>query len=170
MGGIFSTPTSIVLGALSLLPDNRWILLALSLAGLGIHIANGQRPTNKFDQVEELIKSVDETLKHAKENCMRDYTELVLITSRLYEAKCSVSKIKARMLEPPSIRGITTYEEFVQYLQYFPKIMWDIMQCGKKVEGIRTAILVSRMMSHLNTSFSASSKPNANVNLLQGMR
>ncbi|KAF8166866.1 hypothetical protein K438DRAFT_1774820 [Mycena galopus ATCC 62051] len=45
------------------------------------------------------------------------------------------------MLDPPSICNITTYEEFVQYLQYFPKIMWDIMQCGKKVEGIRKAIL-----------------------------
>ncbi|KAF8143936.1 hypothetical protein K438DRAFT_1945626 [Mycena galopus ATCC 62051] len=45
------------------------------------------------------------------------------------------------MLEPPSIRSITTCEEFVHYLQHFPKIMWDIMQTAKKVEEIRKPIL-----------------------------
>ncbi|KAF8120283.1 hypothetical protein K438DRAFT_1794645 [Mycena galopus ATCC 62051] len=100
-----------------LLPDNHYILLILSLTGWGIHIANGQRPTNKLDRVEDKIKSVNETLKH------------------------SVSNIKDRIREPPSVRSITTYEEFVQYLQEFPKIMWDIMQTAKKVEEIRKAIL-----------------------------
>ncbi|KAF8170045.1 hypothetical protein K438DRAFT_1773967 [Mycena galopus ATCC 62051] len=122
MGNALST--SMLLGALSLLPDNHYILLILSLIGWGMHIANGQRPTNKLDRVEDRIKSVNETLKHAKENCTRNYPQLILITARLLD-----------------VRSITTYEEFVQYRQDFPKIMWDIMQTAKKVEEIRKAIL-----------------------------
>ncbi|KAF8170040.1 hypothetical protein K438DRAFT_1773963 [Mycena galopus ATCC 62051] len=134
--------SSILFGVLSLLPDTRWILLTLGLAGWGIHIANGQHPTNKLRRVEDRIKSVNETLKHANENCPRNYPELVLVTGRLFEEKLSVSKIKDRMLEPPSIRSVTTYEEFVQYLKCILEIMRDVIQCAKKVEGIRTSILV----------------------------
>ncbi|KAF8143905.1 hypothetical protein K438DRAFT_1783276 [Mycena galopus ATCC 62051] len=130
--------TSILLGVLSLLPDNRYIVLGLvSTYGI-IYIVNDQRPSNRLGQVEVAIKSVEETLKRANEGWVRNHRELVGLTTALLEAKLSASKIQTRMLEPPSVATCT---EFVQYLQYVRDIMRDIAKCAKKVEEIRTKAL-----------------------------
>ncbi|KAF8143407.1 hypothetical protein K438DRAFT_1783808 [Mycena galopus ATCC 62051] len=64
-------------------------------------------------------------------------------------AKVSASKIQTRMLET---RSVTTYKEFVQYLQASFEIMRDIRQCAK-----------SRGNSDVHIGEHASSKQNANV-------
>ncbi|KAF8144498.1 hypothetical protein K438DRAFT_1782779 [Mycena galopus ATCC 62051] len=102
-----------------------------------IYAANQQRPSIKLSRVEVVIKSVEVTLKHTKENC-GNHVELVHMTSRLFEAKLSASKIQTRMLET---RSVTTYKEFVQYLQALFEIMRDIHHCAKKAEEIRTSTL-----------------------------
>ncbi|KAF8169987.1 hypothetical protein K438DRAFT_1773922 [Mycena galopus ATCC 62051] len=129
---------SIIFGAPSLIPQNRYIVWGLvSTSGI-IYAANQQCPSIKLGRVEAAIKSVEETLKHVKENCVGNHIELVHLTSRLFKAKLSASKIQTRMLETQSV---TTYKEFVQYLQALFEIMRDINQCAKKVEAIRTSTL-----------------------------
>jgi hypothetical protein len=47
--------TSIIFGALSLLPGNRYILWAFASAWLTIYVANQQRPSHKLGRVERKI-------------------------------------------------------------------------------------------------------------------
>ncbi|KAF8143412.1 hypothetical protein K438DRAFT_1783812 [Mycena galopus ATCC 62051] len=129
---------SILFGALSLIPQNRYIVWGLVTTSGIIYAANQQRPSIKLGRVEVVIESVEETLKHTKENCVENHIELVHLTSRLFEAKLSASKIQTRMLET---RSVTTYKEFVQYLQALFKIMRDLTQCAKKAEEICTSTL-----------------------------
>ncbi|KAF8171354.1 hypothetical protein K438DRAFT_2058297 [Mycena galopus ATCC 62051] len=131
-----TAPTSILLGALSLLPDNCYFSVALGLAGLILHIINGHRPSNKLGRVEGAIESVAGTLKHAKEDYPWIHAELMGVTSRLLEATLLASKIQTRMLEP---RNVITWKEFVEYLQNSWEIMQDISQCAKSVKEIQVA-------------------------------
>jgi uncharacterized protein YoxC len=75
----------IVLGALSLLPDNRYILLALALALVVVNVANAQRPTQKLDRVKHTIDACKELLEGAKLTCARDHVELTDRTRRICE-------------------------------------------------------------------------------------
>ncbi|KAF8171396.1 hypothetical protein K438DRAFT_1773241 [Mycena galopus ATCC 62051] len=131
-----TVPTSILLGALSLLPDNHYISVALGLAGLILHIINGHCPSNKLGRVKGAIESVAGTLKHAKENYPWIHAELMGVTSRLLEARLLASKIQMRMLEP---RSVKTWKEFIKYLQNSWEIMRDISQCGKNVKEIQVS-------------------------------
>ncbi|KAF8171383.1 hypothetical protein K438DRAFT_1940741 [Mycena galopus ATCC 62051] len=129
---------SILFGALSLLPDNRYILMGLvSTSGI-VHIVNRERPSNRLDRVEVAIKSVEETLEQAIEGCARNHLEFMDLTSSLFEAKLSASKIRTRMLDMPSV---AKYTEFVQYVHYVRDIMQDIAKCAKKLEELRTKAL-----------------------------
>ncbi|KAF8123961.1 hypothetical protein K438DRAFT_2003071 [Mycena galopus ATCC 62051] len=129
---------SVLLGALSLLPDNRYILVALGLVGLTFHIINGQRPSNKLDRIEVMIKSLQKSLKDEKEDCVGSHFELVDVMSCLFEPKLSASKMRVRLLES---RSVTTWNEFVEYLQYLREIIQDINQCTKKVKEVRASML-----------------------------
>ncbi|KAF8171374.1 hypothetical protein K438DRAFT_1982087 [Mycena galopus ATCC 62051] len=131
-----TVPTSILLGALSLLPDNRYISVALGLAGLILHIINGHHPSNKLGRVEGAIESVAGTLKHAKEDYPWIHAELMGVMSRLLEATLLASKIQMRMLEPLSVK---TWKEFIEYLQNSWEIMRDISQCAKNVKEIQAS-------------------------------
>ncbi|KAF8143378.1 hypothetical protein K438DRAFT_1783781 [Mycena galopus ATCC 62051] len=128
----------ILFGAVSLLPDTRYIALGLaSISGI-LYIANGQRPSNKLAGVKNAIESMEKSLQRTKEECMRSHLEVVDLGGRLFEAKLSASKVQTRMLDTPRV---TTYKEVVQYLQYGWDIMQDIMKCAKEVEEIRTKTL-----------------------------
>jgi hypothetical protein len=76
---------SIALGALSLLPDNRYILLALAPALVVVNVANAQRPTQKLDRVKHAIDGCKELLEGAKLTCARNHVELTDRTRRLSE-------------------------------------------------------------------------------------
>ncbi|KAF8209280.1 hypothetical protein K438DRAFT_1754312 [Mycena galopus ATCC 62051] len=108
--------SAILFGAVSLLPDNRYILLGLaSISGI-LYITNGRHPSNKLAGLETSIQSVEESLQRTKEECMRSHLEVVDLGGRLFEAKLLVSK-------------------------YMRDIMWDIAKCTKEVEEIRTKTL-----------------------------
>ncbi|KAJ7777817.1 hypothetical protein B0H14DRAFT_2631441 [Mycena olivaceomarginata] len=64
--------TSMIFGALSLLPGNRYILWALVSTGLIICAANRQRSSHKLGRVKHQIQTCEELLKHAKGNCPRN--------------------------------------------------------------------------------------------------
>ncbi|KAF8171371.1 hypothetical protein K438DRAFT_2024055 [Mycena galopus ATCC 62051] len=129
---------SILFGALSLLPDNRYILMGLiSTSGI-VYVVNQERPSNRLGRVEVAIKSVEETMEQVIEGCARNHLEVMELKNCLFEAKLSVSKIQTRMLDMPCV---ATYTEFVQYIQYVRDIMQDIAKCAKKLEKLRTKAL-----------------------------
>ncbi|KAJ7366208.1 hypothetical protein DFH08DRAFT_929174 [Mycena albidolilacea] len=143
--------TSMIFGALSLLPGNRYILWALVSTGLIICAANRQRPSHKLGRVEHQIQACEELLKHAKGNCPRNLGEWMDGTRRLLEystiftkdferARLSASKIQSRLLETHSF---STWEELVEYLQNLRSIMRKINQCAKDVEEIQRSTLLT---------------------------
>ncbi|KAJ7876444.1 hypothetical protein B0H14DRAFT_3859165 [Mycena olivaceomarginata] len=135
-----ASTASIIFGALSLLPGNRYILGALVSAGLIIYTANRQRLSHKLGRVEHAIEACEETLKHAKSNCTRNHVELTDGTRRWLEAKLSASQIQSRLLETHSV---ATWEELVEYMLNLRDIMKKIKKCAKDVEGIQTSTLLT---------------------------
>ncbi|KAF7335207.1 Electron transfer flavoprotein-ubiquinone oxidoreductase [Mycena sanguinolenta] len=130
--------TSIILGAISLIPDNHFVLWSLGSASLVLYVADRQRPSNKLGLLETSIDSVGETLKSAKTTCTRNYAELVDIAHELCELKLSVSNIRTRLLETPTI---STWKDlrWKELREYVWK--WQsIHRCGQKVQVIRTSI------------------------------
>jgi hypothetical protein len=75
----------IVLSALSLLPNNRYILLALVPIWVVVNVANAQRPTQKLDRIKHTINACKELLEGAKLTCPRDHVELTERVRRLFE-------------------------------------------------------------------------------------
>ncbi|KAF7356279.1 hypothetical protein MVEN_00959700 [Mycena venus] len=132
--------TSIIFGALSLVPENRYIVLTLGSATLIIYAANRQRPSHKLSRIEDAIQVAEETLERAKADCARKHMELVDGARRLLKAKLSASIIQAQLLEP---RSITTRKEFVEYLRKVKGIMQSINQCAKDVKEIQTSTLLT---------------------------
>ncbi|KAJ7787603.1 hypothetical protein B0H14DRAFT_2952517 [Mycena olivaceomarginata] len=131
-----ASTTSIIFGALSLLPGNRYILWVLVCAGLTIYTVHRQRPTHKLGRVERAIDSCEEILKYAKSNCARNHVKL---TDR-GAAKLSASKIQSRLLEAHSV---ATWEELVEYLQNLRDIVQNINQCAKDVKEIQRSTLLT---------------------------
>ncbi|KAJ7876456.1 hypothetical protein B0H14DRAFT_3130403 [Mycena olivaceomarginata] len=109
--------TSMMLGALPLLPGSRYITLGLLSAALVIYTVNQQRPSHKLGRVERAIETCEETLK----------------------AKLSASKIETQLLETHSV---TTWEELVEYLQNLRDIVQNINQCAQDVKEIQRSTLV----------------------------
>ncbi|KAJ6461363.1 hypothetical protein C8R45DRAFT_1028163 [Mycena sanguinolenta] len=136
MGSTLSTP--IVLGAISLIPYNRYILWTLGSVSLVWYAANRQRPSNKLGPLEALTDSLGRTLQFAKGTCARNYLELVDITREFLELKLSASNIRFRLLET---HDVSTWKEFVEYVRHSTEIWQSIQQCEKKATEIRTSIL-----------------------------
>ncbi|KAF8143399.1 hypothetical protein K438DRAFT_1783801 [Mycena galopus ATCC 62051] len=92
---------SVVFGALSLLPYNRYILLGLLSSGI-VDIINRERPSNRLGRVEVAIKSVEENLKHVNEGWVRDHLELYVrdIMQDITVTKCAkeVEEIRTKAL------------------------------------------------------------------------
>jgi hypothetical protein len=77
--------TSVMLGALSLLPDNRYLLLAFASALSIGYAVNAQRPTQKLCEVDRAIRVCGGILERAKSACARDHVELTDRMRRLFE-------------------------------------------------------------------------------------
>ncbi|KAJ6461354.1 hypothetical protein C8R45DRAFT_1028146 [Mycena sanguinolenta] len=140
MGNALSTP--IVLGAISLIPYNRYILGSLGLASLLWYAADRHRPSNKLATLEASIESVEKTLESAN---MRNYAELVHVRSEFSEIKLSTSNIKYQLLET---RNVSTRNELKVYVRNTKEIWQSIKGCEKKVEEIRTSILRLTELEH----------------------
>jgi hypothetical protein len=75
----------IVLGAVYLLPDSRYILLALASTLVVVNIANAQLPTQKLGRIKHAINACTELVEGTKLNCPRDHVELTERSGRLSE-------------------------------------------------------------------------------------
>ncbi|KAJ7847997.1 hypothetical protein B0H14DRAFT_2583218 [Mycena olivaceomarginata] len=104
----------IVLGALSLLPDSRYILLALVV----VNIANSQCPTQKLERTKHAINACKELLEGTKLTCPRDHVEL-------------------------TGAGASTLRGCVEYVKDMHDIWKKIHQCAKDVKEIETSTLVT---------------------------
>ncbi|KAJ6461341.1 hypothetical protein C8R45DRAFT_1028106 [Mycena sanguinolenta] len=130
--------TSFILGAISLIPYNRYILWSLVLASLVLYAGDCQRPSNKLGLLQASIDSVGETLELANKNCKTNYAELVEVRSEFSEIKSLASNIKCQLLES---RNVSTWNELKEYVRDIKEIWQSINGCKKKVEEIRTSIL-----------------------------
>ncbi|KAJ6461357.1 hypothetical protein C8R45DRAFT_1108596 [Mycena sanguinolenta] len=129
--------TSLILGAISVIPYNRYILWSLGLASFVFCSIDRERPANKLELLEASIETVGETLKLAKASCTMNYAELADITHEFLEMKLSVSDIKLRLLEPHSI---STWQELKEYVRTFQVDWKSVYRCEKKAKQIRTSI------------------------------
>ncbi|KAF7335192.1 hypothetical protein MSAN_02352500 [Mycena sanguinolenta] len=136
MGNALSTP--IVLGAISLIPYNRYVLWGLCTASLVLYLADGQRPSSKLGLLEASIDSVGKILESANKSCTRNYVELIDARSEFYEVKLSGSNIKYRLLET---HDISTWNEFVEYVRYSMEMWQSIRQYEKELKEIKISIL-----------------------------
>ncbi|KAJ7848027.1 hypothetical protein B0H14DRAFT_2768587 [Mycena olivaceomarginata] len=117
----------IILGALSLLPDSRYILLALASALVVVNIANAQRPTQKLERTKHAINACKELLEGTKLTCARDHVELTERARRLSEVAVSASRIQG----------------CVKYVKGMCDIWKKIQQCAKDVREIETSTLLT---------------------------
>ncbi|KAF7335204.1 hypothetical protein MSAN_02353700 [Mycena sanguinolenta] len=134
--------TSIILGTISFIPDNRFVLWSLGSASLVLYVADRQRPSNKLGLLETSIDSVGETLEAAKTTCTRNYAELVDIAHELCELKLSVSKIRSQLLETPPVSTWKElrWKELREYIRNSKEMWQSIHRCGQKVQVIQTLI------------------------------
>ncbi|KAJ7307723.1 hypothetical protein DFH08DRAFT_824250 [Mycena albidolilacea] len=131
----------IVLGALSLLPNNRYILLALAPTLVVVNVANAQRPTQKLDRVKHAIDGCKELLEGAKLTCARNHAELTDRTRRLSEVAVSASRIQVRLLEKHP--DFTTWKGCIKYVRDMHDMWKKIHQCAKDVKEIGTSTFVT---------------------------
>ncbi|KAJ7848015.1 hypothetical protein B0H14DRAFT_3673998 [Mycena olivaceomarginata] len=131
----------VVLGALYLLPDSRYILLALASASVVVNIANAQLPTQKLERTKQAINACKELVEGIKLTCPRDHVELTERSGRLSEVEESASRIRVRLLEKSL--DFTTWKGCVEYVKDMHDIRKKIHQCAKDVKEIETSTLVT---------------------------
>ncbi|KAF7335206.1 hypothetical protein MSAN_02353900 [Mycena sanguinolenta] len=129
---------SLILGAISLIPYNRYILWTLGLASFILYGIDRQRPPKKLALLEASIDAVGETLELAKATCTMQYVELADIAREFYELRLSVSNLKSRLLET---HNVSTWKQFVDSVRHSTEMWQSIRKCGKNAKEIRTSIL-----------------------------
>ncbi|KAJ7872227.1 hypothetical protein B0H13DRAFT_1895476 [Mycena leptocephala] len=131
--------TSIILGALALLPNtiSRYVFLALAIASLIFLAARHQAPAQKFTRLEDAIKALEEALERAKaaSSYARNHMEVVDAGCRLLQVKLSASKIQSHLLAMRSAMRKT-------YFKNLRAILRSVDQCAKEVKEIQTAMLL----------------------------
>ncbi|KAF7335188.1 hypothetical protein MSAN_02352100 [Mycena sanguinolenta] len=131
---------SIILGAIFLIPYNRYILWTLGSASLMLYAVDRQRPSTKLGLLEASIDSVGESLESAKANRTtgRAYVALMNVTSQFCKLKLSVSNIKSSLLET---HDVSSGEELKKYVWDTKEIWQSIRRCEKEAKEIRASIL-----------------------------
>ncbi|KAJ7307691.1 hypothetical protein DFH08DRAFT_824217 [Mycena albidolilacea] len=124
----------IVLGVLSLLPENRYILLASVSALVIVYALDAQRPTRKLCGVNRAIRVCEEILERASRPALEILVEL------------SASRIQLQLLETHN--DLTTWKGFVEYLQRMWEIRKKIHQCTKDVSDIQRFTLRTIQAEH----------------------
>ncbi|KAJ7455022.1 hypothetical protein B0H11DRAFT_2244788 [Mycena galericulata] len=137
---ISTLKSSAIFWVLSLLPGAivSYIGFALTCASLGIYILHRQRPSEKLDRLEDAIKFTEEILKRAQTSSgARQFTALLNLEGRLWEAKLAASKIQTRILEAGED------ETWNEYLHTLRRILQSIDDCARKVGKIRKETLLA---------------------------
>ncbi|KAJ7704043.1 hypothetical protein B0H17DRAFT_1175739 [Mycena rosella] len=135
---ITTLQTSLILGALSLVPGNTspYITLGLASVLLAVYAVRHYGPTQRRARLEDAIMATETILAGAKLDCARDHMTLVERGRRLLEAKLSASNIQTKILQAHD----RTWEE---YFQAIKKIMEMITECAKDVKAIQTSMLLT---------------------------
>ncbi|KAJ7703994.1 hypothetical protein B0H17DRAFT_1040333 [Mycena rosella] len=100
MGNTISTlQTSLLFGALSMLPGNTfpYITLGVASASLTIYAAHHYGPSQRLLRLEDTITATEEILEGAKLDCARDHMTLVRRGRRLLRYVHSVFMLETRV-------------------------------------------------------------------------
>ncbi|KAJ7704088.1 hypothetical protein B0H17DRAFT_40975 [Mycena rosella] len=139
MGNTISTfQTSLLFGALSMLPGNTfpYIALGIASASLGAYAVQHYSPSQRLLRLEDAITATEEILAGAKLDCARDHMTLMERGGLLLEAKLSASEIQTKILEARD-------KNWEEYFQAIKEIMEEISKCAKDVKGIQTSTLLT---------------------------
>ncbi|KAJ7704052.1 hypothetical protein B0H17DRAFT_1228265, partial [Mycena rosella] len=135
---ISALQTSILFGALAMVPGNTspYITLGLASVLLAVHAMHHYGPSQRLLRLEDTITATEEILEGAKLDCARDHMTLVERGRRLLEAKLSASEIQTKILEARD----ETWEEYFQGLR---ETMEKITKCRKDITAIHTSTLLT---------------------------
>ncbi|KAJ7490485.1 hypothetical protein FB451DRAFT_1389269 [Mycena latifolia] len=124
---------TILLGLLTLIPDNTLRYAALEITGCVavIYVISLKRPSAQLRHLKETIEDTDGIIRGAQLQCPRDHLNLAEETVRLLEqvVKPSASMITCRILET---------ERFT-WKKYW-LVSRDIGECAKSAQAISTTI------------------------------
>ncbi|KAJ7490459.1 hypothetical protein FB451DRAFT_1513064 [Mycena latifolia] len=123
--------TSILLGALSLIPNDalRYTLFMISACLAIFYVIYLKRPSALLSQLEHIVQTTEEIIRDAKLRYPRDLLSLTEVGVRLLRVKRSASMIQCRLLETTTL----TWKEY-------RLLSRDISDCFKNVGKIRTAV------------------------------
>ncbi|KAJ7735934.1 hypothetical protein B0H16DRAFT_1574781 [Mycena metata] len=113
----------------------RYIILGLLLTLLIAYLVRYYTPSRMVLQLENTIKTLRNTLKHAKANCPMDLTKLAEIGCQLTQVELSVPRIRGHLLD---IGSLAMRKKYFQDLR---GIFKTIMECNKEVKDIQTSVL-----------------------------
>ncbi|KAJ7441437.1 hypothetical protein FB451DRAFT_1441351 [Mycena latifolia] len=130
-GLISQLQSSILLGALSLIPHNalRYTLLVIAVCLALLYAVHLKRPSTQLSQLEVIVQKTDKVIRDAKLHCARDFANLLEKWAELLKIKRSASEIQSRILETNTL----TWTEY-------RLLSGDISDCAKSVKEIRTAV------------------------------
>ncbi|KAJ7607561.1 hypothetical protein FB45DRAFT_1131368 [Roridomyces roridus] len=114
-----------------------YAVIALALVVLIVRLGHRQRPSEKLSRLENALHTTGIMLHEAKVDCSVNYAIVVELECRLLEAKHSVSKITAKMLESGSKE-----DAWIQYPQTMLELWKDINKCIREVKDIHVDILL----------------------------
>ncbi|KAF7364801.1 hypothetical protein MVEN_00350100 [Mycena venus] len=128
---LFQLKSSLLLGSLSLIPNDTLRYTALGLAAsVGvIYTVHLQRPSFQLSQLERTVQEAEEIIREAKAYCPRKVFNLTEEELRLLEIKRSASMIQCCILEAKTI----TWKKYRVFC-------CDIAYCAMRVGRIRTAV------------------------------
>ncbi|KAJ7643709.1 hypothetical protein FB45DRAFT_1052610 [Roridomyces roridus] len=133
MSDFTSLQSSLLLGSLSLIPNNtlRYVLVALFGLSALVHAIHLQRPSIQLARVELQVKETEEIIQYARSFCpAKDFLSLGEQAVWLLEVKRTVSIVKCHILESKSGLSWKKYRLLSK----------DIALCVLDVQKIRAAV------------------------------
>ncbi|KAJ7735943.1 hypothetical protein B0H16DRAFT_1695513 [Mycena metata] len=112
----------------------RYIILGLLLMLLVAYIVGYYTPSRMVVRLENAIKTLRNTLKHAK-NCPMALAKLAEMGCQLTQVEVSVPGIRGQLLDMGSL------ETWKEYFQGLRGIFKTIRECNKEVKDIQTSVL-----------------------------
>ncbi|KAJ7750908.1 hypothetical protein B0H16DRAFT_1460609 [Mycena metata] len=113
----------------------RYIILGLLLMLLVAYIVGYYTPSRMVVRLENAIKTLRNTLKHAKKNCPMDWAKLAEMECQLTQVEVSVPGIRGQLLDMDSLG---TWKEYFQGLR---GIFKTITERNKEVKDLQTSVL-----------------------------
>ncbi|KAJ7226523.1 hypothetical protein C8J57DRAFT_1252612 [Mycena rebaudengoi] len=125
--------SSLLLGSLSLIPDNtiRYTILGGATVITIITIFHFKHPSSKLSQLEEAMKEVHDMIHRARMKCPRDHLNLTEEKVRLLQIQRAASIVQSRLLRMGN---------FSFNFRMRRSISQSIIECEEDLKRIRTAV------------------------------